>query len=178
MGGIGIKSEKGIIIARQVREAAWDIIQRSRSHRVIFLDLFKRSQERIRVRLDDPEFRLRRDYFITSLLATGSNITLYSDGSEFRATYSHLVEHHPEYKDNYLVLPGKSKAEAMRRTARDELQEQGRKPLAAIRRAVRARENLELRIQALLIRKAQFVIISEKGGVFISPFNRVRLKAA
>jgi hypothetical protein len=69
----------------------------------------------------------------------------------------------------------KSKASTMRHATRDELNGRFRTTLNRVKQVVRETSGIALRIQALLIRKALFVITSEKEGVFITTYNRVTI---
>jgi len=162
-------------IAYYVRFYTWTILAAKLVPIIRFNDLFEKVTERIRKKLDDPDFKLRRDYFITSLMVLGSNIAIISDGAELWVTYAHRIRIKQAYIDYYQVILGRGKAAVMRQTARNELQSVACKTLNEIKRILMEKQSYQLRLQSLLFLKGYFVLWSEKEAIYITTVNRIDL---
>lgn len=166
-------------VAWYIRDCMYTILSRKHIRTVTFIEAFREIRERIQIAfwdfsdsLGEERKTLRRDYFITSLLVKGSNLAIFSDGEELYITYAN----HLEFRTNYLNLTFQekqgSRASIMRQTAREELRNCMKVSLSYMKKVTQDK-GLALRIQALLIKKALFVIFSEKDGVYITIKNRV-----
>ncbi len=168
-------------ISEIIRIATREILMRRPSKRILFLDLRKLVGEVVKEnridfssRMENPK-KLRPDYFIRALLTANSNLAIFSNGAEVWVTYASNIVLLQNYQEFKVVSLNHSKAEFMRKVARKELEQEKRVAISKIKEAITI-ENIQFRIQALLIRNSAFIISSEKEGVFVTKFERITFR--
>ena len=162
-------------IAKTILDHVWGMLQRRHGGSIILGEVVSSVKDRVQ-RDFSSYYRKKkpaRSYIIKVILQPNTNIAMYSNGAEVYVTYARHLTYMERYRDDFLPMPGTSKALAIRRTARDQLATVQKVDVRVVSELVRKNEKIPFRHDAIMIRNAWFAIKPEETAVFITTKNRI-----
>jgi len=148
-----------------------------RKRPIHFGDLFDKIKERLGkeefFRDHFKRFPLTKTRVKLNILSKDTNLGLISNGAELYVWYANKINLLETYEDFFTPMPGRSKAQIMRRVARDELKNARRVKTTYLATEIRRVADINFIINSFWILKGYFIITSERDGMYITLYHRL-----